>query len=66
MTWQFLFEEALKNEENNTSAEGREVPTEGSASWAITAKERDDTYQKKLFENDLYVWSLLLIRNDKV
>jgi hypothetical protein len=65
MTWRFLFE-TLKNGEKNTSTEGSEVLMENSADRPTKFIEQDEAYQKKLFENELYVWSLLLLGNDKI
>jgi hypothetical protein len=65
MNWRFLFGELLKDEENGTSAGNGEIPTGGSVRQG-TVTEQDETYQKKLLENDLYVWSLLLFKRDNV
>lgn len=65
MTWRFLYEEALKKQQKKKPAEESEFTVEGSASPGVSDNEQDETYQKKLFENDLYVWSLLLFpRNE--
>jgi hypothetical protein len=63
MTWRILFGESLKSEENATSPQSADVPAEGSASQAMVT-EPDEAYQKILFENDLYVWSLLLFKRE--
>ena len=65
MTWRFLYRDALKNEEKDTAIEPREVPIEGSDAQ-LNVNEQEEVYQKKLFENDLYVWSLMLLKNNNV
>jgi len=65
MTWSFLYGDVLKNKEKSSSVEQGEVPMEGSGAQSSLI-EQDDAYQKKLFENDLYVWSLLLLKNNDI
>jgi len=62
MSWRFLYQDALKDETMNISGEKSEVPIQDSP----VPTEQDEAYQKKLFENDLYVWSLLLLRNNDI
>jgi hypothetical protein len=65
MSWHFLYQEGLKNETKNISAEGSEAPFQEPSVQAMPA-ELGEAYQKKLFENDLYVWSLLLLGNNDI
>jgi hypothetical protein len=68
MTWHSLYDKALKKRQKKKSiSDAHSKPAlQNSASRDVALDEEDETYQKKLFENDLYVWSLLLIGNDKV
>jgi hypothetical protein len=62
MTWHFIYEEPLKKREQSISEDN----DEGSAPLADSIVEQEEAYQKRLFENDLFVWSLLLLRKDKL
>ena len=61
MTWSFLYKESLEKKENNTSTDENVALPE-----RLVQSEQEDAYQKKLFESDLYVWSLLLLRNNDI
>jgi hypothetical protein len=65
-TWRFLFEERLKIKETNAAADRSEVTIEASSVRSGMPIEQPEAYQKKLFENDLYVWSLLLLKNNDI
>jgi len=65
MSWRFLYQDVFKDMKN-TSTGGSEFLMEESAVPPTPLVVEDEAYQKKLFENDLYVWSLLLLRNDDV
>jgi len=66
MTWSFLLEGALKKEKKKISAKGGEGGVENLSADPGMPNEQDETYQQKLFENDLYIWSLLLLRNNDI
>jgi len=68
MTWHCLYEKAVKRrQEKKSISDAHSIPAlENPAFRDVALGEADEIYQKKLFENDLYVWSLLLIGNDKV
>jgi hypothetical protein len=62
MSWRYLFPEAFELQKQKTEDDRREtaVATDSSA-----LNDDEENYQKKLFENDLYVWSLLLLLPNK-
>ena len=65
MSWRFLFWDSIERHEKEAPSEKNE-PTVEDSGLTGTAASEDEIYQKKLFENDLYVWSLLLFKRGKL
>ena len=66
MNWNLIYQLSPGRESRSTDTES-DQPDENVVvnSDNGSNNEREESYQKKLFENDLYVWSLLLLIPDK-
>jgi hypothetical protein len=66
MNWNSIYQPSFEKESKGMDTE-RDQPVENNivSCSDINGNENEELYQKKLFENDLYVWSLLLLIADK-
>ena len=66
MNWNSIYQQSLEKESKSTDTESDQPAGNDIVSCSDTnGNENEELYQKKLFENDLYVWSLLLLIPDK-
>jgi len=64
MNWNLLYQQSSKKEKKKIGGDC-DQPDENSMISSNGSNENEELYQRKLFENDLYVWSLLLLLPDK-